>query len=78
MGEFLKAKELTDANRQLLAGKPKFNKVRKQISEISKQIKAIYKMNISDTEKKRRIDSLYNRRNKLLKQAYEEYYRRKP
>lgn len=69
-GETAKAKELFDENRQELKFKPAATNVRGKITTINKQMKIVMGLKIDSDEKRKRLDSLVESKNKLLKNFY--------
>jgi len=73
-GDFKGAQKMATANRKLLQARPHLNKARQKVREISFRVKQIWKHPTMDAEQKAaEIDSLYEKRNKYIKQIYDSY-----
>lgn len=77
-GDFKKAREYAKKNMNIRRITPRLNRVYKQVADISADMKKTWtNPNLTPDQKKEYIDKLINRRNKLVKQIYDEILRRK-
>lgn len=71
VGDFKKAKELSEENKAKLRLKPSLNKARRNLTTINQEIRKTYYSKMTPEEKRTRLDTLAKRRNDQAKKAYE-------
>jgi predicted nucleic acid-binding Zn-ribbon protein len=77
-GNEAKAERLSEKNEALLELKPTYDSIKKQLTDINNQIKAIERdTEMSGAEKRKEIDELYRERNSLTKEIEVERVRMK-
>jgi hypothetical protein len=77
-GNEAKAERLSEKNEALLELKPTYDSIKKQLTDINNQIKAVERdTEMSGAEKRKEIDELYRERNSLTKEIEVERVRMK-
>jgi hypothetical protein len=74
LGDFKASQKLIRDNKEFYALKKQFNTARKDMSEINKDIRLVWlNPRMDGAEKKRRLETLYQRRNKIVRKVYAKY-----
>jgi ferritin len=74
LGDFKASQKLIRDNKEFYNLKKQFNKARKDLSEINKDIRLVWlNPRMDGAEKKRRLENLYQRRNKIVRNVYAKY-----
>jgi hypothetical protein len=74
LGDFKAAQKLIRDNKAFYNLKKKFSSARKELSGINKDIRLVWLNSRMDgAEKKRRLEILYQRRNKIVRRVYDKY-----